>query len=474
MIRKTAVMITLLFFGLFTAGAAAPEDEQETPASHQVTVYDEASLFGNDRISSMSSGTGGLDDYDLILLVVEGLGESNYDRNVYDYAVDNLSDEEGFISNGLDDNSILMSISPDIRKLGVYGGSAVNLSPEDVDFAVNAMVPSAREGQWRNVVFEGFNALSYSMNGMAPATQTNGSQGSGSMENTGAFMMAVVGGGGVIIALLVGGSAAFNRISARREASKTRKLAADDLSKNIAGYESFWRSINRTSMSLNDQKTTDFSKEALDRIKKTREPSMSAEEKDEHRVWLFTTANPSDSKNIAIKSDLDFYSRQPGWESRWEKEVSRAEEKVVRAEESMIEFAQMAKNKSDVDRARDAILLARGSVEETDKMVRKSKISVENGQKRLVSEVKELKDAVQKIGRSSEIVEGVESRRLSRRENDDFNFAHTTMLFWGVATIATAKTSTSYSSSSDSFSSYTPTSFTSFGGGSFSGGSGSF
>lgn len=487
MIRKVFAAAIVLLLGVFTmafssSAANAPVDteEESSPVTTEITVYDEINLFGDSRSTATLSGTTGLDDYDLILLVVEGQTESNYDQDVYNYVVNTLSEEEGFAPEGLDDNSILMTISPDIRKLGIYGGPAVNLTPEDVDYTVNSMVPAAREAEWQRAVYDGFTALDNSMNGTIPAATNNYQAPSHDAEQMMSVLLWVLGGMVGIIILATGGAAVFKSVSKKKADAKNRKIAIDHVNKNNSSYSSFWKGISSMAASTEDKDATVKSKEALEYIRKTREPSASQEEKDNARVWLYNNAEPGDPKNKKMKDDLEYYSRSFGWQDRWSDKVSDANVKVNKAEESLDDFAQVVKNPSDVDKAREAVNEAKASIADIDNKVRSGDMLVRTGEAKLYTETHAFNTTVKDIGQNAEVVPGAAARSLSGRNDGDYNFANSMLLYWGIATIASSnrsssssyRSSSSSSSSSSSYPSYTSTSFNSFGGGGFGGGGG--
>lgn len=489
MTRKAFAIFALLFFTAFTVGAADTQTDESTQANalglDEISVIDEAGLFGEEQLGTLYSATDNMGQYDLFLLTLEGQSEANYDEDIYTYVTEELADTDGFTTDGLAEDTVLMTMSPDIRQLGIYGGTTADLSPNDVEAVVRAMAPGARDDDWHRAAQDGFGTLSERFSGNIPADEWAMSA-----------MPYLIG----ALVLIIGGWASVPLIkkqAAKKRAARENKKLIEAARANLSETESFWREVSRDS-SVASAQTSEKAKEVLTKIRRVREPSVSDADKDAALLWLHQNADPNDPTNLYLKKDIDYYARRFDWRGRWGRSVDSAQKKVDSARRSLTEFSSVVEDTADATRAEEAVAQAESAIKEADRRVRDG-LSPREGERRLDRAINALISSVETVSHAR-IKKGLPERQLSSSPDSDFNFATAALLYWGIAHTASAPAVAMHSSelgSSSSYSSSSDTSFSSFGtgfgsglgsgfgsgfggsggfggGGSFSGGSGSY
>lgn len=147
---------------IFTPGLAAHA------AVTDVSVYDTADILDDERVADEVKELASDEDVHIAILTSDdpALTENNYDEDVKNLiGSGKYEDVQGDGGQVLKPDVVLISISPEIRKLGTYAGDDVSRADKIADKAVGEMKSPARDGDWDETAIAGSNASLKTLNG---------------------------------------------------------------------------------------------------------------------------------------------------------------------------------------------------------------------------------------------------------------------------------------------------------------------
>lgn len=160
-LRFLAALVIGLFcaFGLLAQPLPAhAEGEPGAELSHIDLIHDDADILDDQRVVDALNQLVRLDadsDAQIAVYTSDEVSKDNYDEDMTELIkseADPLIMEDG----QLRENIIVVTISPEVRQLGVYAreGSALE-NRQAVEASTQAMVPYAKEADWDNTAFVG-------------------------------------------------------------------------------------------------------------------------------------------------------------------------------------------------------------------------------------------------------------------------------------------------------------------------------
>lgn len=214
-----------------------------------VTIYDQADVLNDsaveEQIAALSSDQG----IHVAVLVSDdpALSESNYDEGIKglidggDYA-----DIAGSGEQTLKPDVLLITISPDLRKLGVYAGDDIPRADQIADHAVGEMKDPARDGDWNATAVIGAESSLKAMSGDYEREQKGRTEGSESIMATIAPGLRLLGAGAVVLLI-------FKVVFDHRE--RRRLLAWSPTQNEVARAVDYWRGLEQRLDSLASEST---------------------------------------------------------------------------------------------------------------------------------------------------------------------------------------------------------------------------
>lgn len=489
--------------GSAVAGAQTVED-----TATEIHVVDEVGALdsvGWNEDSSIQNNASGMEDYHMLALLIDGdwVEDDSYDQSVYEYVTTEMTDVDGIEDYGLEDDTIMLTISPESRHLGVYGGDDVAIDAQTVENAVSTMRDPAQNEDWVGTIERGYDSITMSL-GHASADDGAGTQsGSGDQGSTQSgeadaaaalYTLLIV--LGVMFALGVG-FALFFFISVllgrRRSDREERRMFAQ----NAEAREQFWEdtvAVIRENPAEASSVGMELSvaENELDRIRRAKDPGTPRfRRKKLIRDIYGSTAYPKyrDRKHFLIRRH-----RIAGWETLWQQKVSDAKAKVKEAEDSVARMKEIAKYPDGAAMEKQAYRLinkARRRLKKVDDRVQSGSSDLVWGDQEIDGILDELKSGIQKHGSNLTLSEAAKEDARMRGQSaysgsgSSFNFYMAAMMGYTVAHSMhrSSGADSGYSDgggySSSSVPSSTSSSTTSFsnnigGFGGFSGGSGGF
>lgn len=259
-----------------------------------VTIYDETDVLNNavvqDQIKNLSSEQ----DVHIAVLATDdpSLTEDNYDQDVK-ALVDNdgYAEIAGEGNETLKQNVVLISISPDLRKLGTYAGDGIPRADQIADKAVGEMRSPARDGDWNEAATAGAVSSLKSVNGdYQREREMRSERFEETVRSAVPFFIALL----CLIALVFAGTRLIPSVvhMIREQREEKRLLAWTPSHAEVARSVRYWRDIQRR----------------LDNLAAT-SPAMK-EVSDQAASKL--TNPPSENVNLAL-ADMESSGTVPNW-----------------------------------------------------------------------------------------------------------------------------------------------------------------
>lgn len=452
----------LLSSALLMSGSPAADE----PADLEPVILDEEQVF-SDNLDEQAANADELDDVRFVVWSVEddSITENNYDRDVREH-LDTLDEPDVAEGTSLQDEVALITLSPELRQLGVYAGDDVDISNRVVQDAVDDMRPHAADAEWDDAMVAGVESVSDSL-----GESDEGSAGGYDFEAPSWFAPMM---GFLIIGVALGVPAVVtvrvvkNWLDRRQENARLVR----EVPQHLDSWHREWRRIRDRSLEHDYEQG---SRRAADLLKK-----IEAAQRDPSNLDLLRAAEragfdnnfPQGASNYSIKSRLDYLDKTPGWEEKWDRFLdSKLGEKINKAEASADDLREYARDR-DHQRAMRAVAKARERMADIDSKVKSDVWGVEEAESAVDDAVEALKSSVKRVAKKSKMVEEPPVR--FRRNQDDLSFVSVASVAWlGLYVASTTSAASSTSSTGGSTGMVgTPVSTVSMGG--FSGGSGGF
>lgn len=218
-----------------------------------VTIYDQADVLDDSAVEKQIAALSSDQDLHIAVLVSDDptLSDSNYDEDIKslidggDYA-----DIAGSGEQTLKPDILLITISPDLRKLGVYAGDDIPRADQIADHAVGEMKDPARDGDWNATAVVGAESSLKAVNGDFEREQKERAE---RFESTVASLLGV---GAVVLLIFVGFKLIppiFETISDHRE--RKRLLAWSPTQDEVGRAVDYWRGLEQRLDSLASEST---------------------------------------------------------------------------------------------------------------------------------------------------------------------------------------------------------------------------
>ena len=225
----------------------------------EVTVYDDENVLDDAKVSKEISALESNEDVHIAVLTSDdpSLSENGYDEDVK-ALIDNgdYADIQGSGDATLKPDVVLISISPDLRKLGTYAGDDITRADQIADKAVGEMKSPARAGDWDQTAIAGAGSSLKSVNGdYERERKEQAEQFEKTMAKHGPTILNVFGGAVALVALTYVGvkivPSIIDMISDRRE--EKRLLSWSPTQNEITRAIKYWKDIEQRLDALADE-----------------------------------------------------------------------------------------------------------------------------------------------------------------------------------------------------------------------------
>lgn len=159
----TAIALLLGLAGVFLVPPIAAH-----AAVTDVTIYDDANVLDDEKVAKEISALSSDEDAHIAVIASDdpSLTEDGYDEDVKSLIANgDYADIQGEGDETLNPDVVLISISPDLRKLGTYAGDDISRADQIADKAVGEMKSPARDGDWDQTAITGATSSLKAVNG---------------------------------------------------------------------------------------------------------------------------------------------------------------------------------------------------------------------------------------------------------------------------------------------------------------------
>lgn len=249
-IRRVAVAATsTLLLALTSTLLFAPSTAHA--AVTDVTIYDDADVLDDEVVAKEIGELSSAEDVHIAVLTSDdpSLTDDGYDEDVKTL-IDNgdYADIQGSSGQTLKPDVVLISISPDLRKLGTYTGDGVSRADQIADKAVGEMKSPARAGDWDQTAIAGAGSSLKAVNGGYEREQKERDERlQQNMDKYGPVLLNSALLAGLLLAVAFGvakiGPRIVNTISDLRE--EKRLLAWSPSPDEVARSVAYWQSLDQ-------------------------------------------------------------------------------------------------------------------------------------------------------------------------------------------------------------------------------------
>lgn len=161
--RIWSLLLVLALAALLPAALHPVAALAERPLTRESLVLDEAGVIDDaqiiNRISALPRPEAGPADLQIAVLVSDDLDASDYDASVAQHVRERANPEVvSAVSGDLAPHTLLIVLSPELRKVGAYASEDLGLRREQKDAVTGAMKPAARDARWSDAVVAGAQA----------------------------------------------------------------------------------------------------------------------------------------------------------------------------------------------------------------------------------------------------------------------------------------------------------------------------
>lgn len=472
--RNLFILPAVAPFALYPmmAGPAAPsEDRADTAPAPEIHVVDEVGVLNPgdlDEDSTLDFDVEGMEEYDMLALLIDGdwVDEEDYDQSVYDYVSQEQTDIDGISSSGLDDDTILLTISPESRYLGVYGGDDVHITENIVSYTISDMEEPAQDGDWIGTIETGYESLAVSMGYADPPETEDDSEDMGTVPWIIAYLMLGVGVAACAVALV---GAVVKRVFKVRRTARERMEKFDEQAGDRIKFWEELLSVSRGYPAAVENAGIDRDV-AEEHLEKTRKAYSLPEGKEKTDLVAVCMGRRDPYPEYRQKfTDLKLRHQIGDWRTSWVEKVNDAEKRISSARESITELKDVASSRDAVDEAHDITEEAHRRVLQTAEDVYQEDMKPVDGASQIDEVLQNLRSEVKRKGESITLRDDIDINEVYRRRDTSHESSYS---FYAAVMLAYTSSHSAYSSSYSDFSGYSPTPFTS--GGGFTGGSGRF
>lgn len=159
-LRRTIAVATTAAALLVPANSATATTNATDPISDESLIIDDADLLDDERVvdalNNLERTQGSTTQ--IAVFTTDEVTKDDYDQAVTEELVER--DPDGIIAHGdLEPDVVVVTISPEVRQMGIYSGKDSPSSQPVTEGAIETMRPFARDEDWDNVAFTG--ALEY-------------------------------------------------------------------------------------------------------------------------------------------------------------------------------------------------------------------------------------------------------------------------------------------------------------------------
>lgn len=435
--KKALATILMAVFGLVTLTAALPHSDGITSRG---LIVDEAGILETDQLVNKLNTLTPPPGFDgsIAVLATDDVSESDYDADIKAKA-ESRGGPEMIRSGKLKPGVILITISPEVRKVGIY--SADDSIRSYVPDVVDAMRGSARDGDWNKVAVEGAKTYFDRVGDSQDSAEPSGDRTAGILVVVGIFSVVILCVFGVFI---------------RKESAKKNALRGIDAD-TLDTLVTHWKNLDGAPRPVFELISDD---------------AYAHRSGIEDAGHLYARGEQLRSIRQAGLTDLGLYADfaaacKPGRRSiaSWKAMTGKMREDLGALRTSADEAADLGFDQDTVSRIRSELTEAPRLQDLTS--------DVKAGKKTAAGSAKELYSAMGRISsRISRLIErsgqtdlviGNNDHRLHDETRNGWGVISLLIIYQANAQASAAAAAASYSSSTSSFSS-----------GGFSGGSGSF
>lgn len=492
-VRRFAIATATIFLLSLVAALLTPPITAHAAVT-DVTIYDDAGVLDDEAVSKEISELSSDEDVHIAVLTSDdsSLTDNGYDEDVK-ALIDNgdYADIQGSAGETLKPDVILISISPDLRKLGTYAGDEISRADQIADKAVGEMKSPAQAGDWDQTAIAGAGSSLKTVNGDYEREQKERTERfEQTMGKYGPALLNALLLGGLIMLIVFGAVKIIPRISDTVSAHREEKrlLSWSPSRDEVARAVTYWQDLDQRLDVLGSRSAA---MQAIIRHLSDDEIGRAVSEMEQSGTvpdWA--------KKSSKVKALIEEGIRGGGPNDFWSREVQPLEDRVRsgRRDHELKKSADAASDASD-----DALRFIKKYGREID-LSSADRAAIKGGAETLRATAKQAKkmadnqeiapwEAAGQINKrrrefesfSKQTLQGPVRRGMSedrRRELSNQNIFGSqsflsTLLVYSVLSSAHSHSSSAHSSSSSSSSSYSSIS-TSISTSGFSGGSGSF
>lgn len=155
-LRRTIVIVATAAGLLAPTGPASAGTGDQEPVSDESLIVDDADLLDDNRVVDALNNLERTGDSTtrVAVFTTDEVTKDGYDQAVTKKLIDR--DPKGVIDDGkLASDVVVVTISPEVRQVGIYAGDDAPRNDRVTKSAVETMRPFAREKDWDNVAFTG-------------------------------------------------------------------------------------------------------------------------------------------------------------------------------------------------------------------------------------------------------------------------------------------------------------------------------